>query len=618
MFLDTFRRHRRSGWTPLKSAFVFLIALYMVSGHAFAGQLTLAWDAVANATGYKVHYGQTSRSVPGSTYSSMIDAANQLTQTVPALTDGVQYYFAVTAYGPNGATSDYSNEVTKVLATAAPVASFTANPTSGAAPLTVTLTDTSGSVSRSWDLGDGTTATTPTVAKTYSTLGTYTVTLTVYGSGSTTASQSIHVSAAAPVANFSATPITGPAPLAVNFTDSSSGATSWSWKFGDGGTSTAQNPSYSYTKAGTYAVTLDVTGPGGSHQATKTAYITVSSAAPGGSGDVGGTPANTAGLVAAYGFEEASGTQVVDASGNANHGTISGASRVSTNRFGKALKFNGSSNWITVNDSASLDLTTGMTLEAWVYPTVSLSNWATVLMKEQPGFATYWLYANDDTNRPANIVNVGGTFRQLSAGPRLPAKTWTHLAATYDGVTQQLYVNGTLAGSRPQAGAIAVSGGKLRIGGNSVWGEYFTGQIDEVRIYNRALTQAEVQADSKLAVVGLVVSTKPDRSGSVPLNGIPVSGNVYISYKLISPTAASNPVKQVKFWLDDPQPLNPTGAPRITEATGPFDFAGTLSDGTAGAFATTGLSKGLHRITAQVTLSDGTVLPFVIGMFTIP
>ena len=142
MFLDTFRRHRRSGWTPL-NAFVFLIALFMVSGHSFAGQVTLAWDAVANATGYKVHYGQTSRSVPGSTYSSMIDAANQLTHTVPALTDGVQYYFAVTAYGPNGATSDYSNEVTKVVATAAPVASFTANPTSGVAPLTVTLTDTS-------------------------------------------------------------------------------------------------------------------------------------------------------------------------------------------------------------------------------------------------------------------------------------------------------------------------------------------------------------------------------------------------------------------------------------------------------------------------------------------
>ena len=156
-------------------------------------------------------------------------------------------------------------------------------------------------------------------------------------------------------------------------------------------------------------------------------------------------------------------------------------------------------------------------------------------------------------------------------------------------------MNGVLAGSRPQAGTVRISDGKLRIGGNSVWGEHFTGQIDEVRIYNRALTQAEISADSKLAVVGLLVSTKPDRSGTVPLNGLSLSGNIYITYKLISPTAASNPVKQVKFWLDDPVPTNPTGAPRITEAASPFDFAGTLADGTAAALNTAGLNKGPIR-----------------------
>ena len=613
MLAITSRRHHTSRCSPTYVLFV-LVAFLMVSGQTLAGQVTLAWDAVANATGYKLHYGQASGS-----YASTTDAGNQLTYTVPSLTDGARYYFAVTAYGPTGTTeSSYSNEVSTAVAGATPIASFSASPTSGAAPLAVTFTDTStGSVtSRSWNLGDGTTATTATVGKTYSTPGTYSVSLTVTGTGgSTTATQSINVSAAAPVANFSATPVTGVAPLAVNFSDSSSGAvTSWSWQFGDGSTSTAQSPSYSYAKAGTYAVTLNVTGPGGSSQAIKTGYITVGSAPGGGTGV---TPVPPTGLVAAYGFEEASGTHVIDASGNANHGTISGASRISTTHFGSALKFNGTSNWVTVNDSASIDLTIGMTVEAWVYPTKSLGNWATVLMKEQPGFATYWLYANDDTNRPANVINVGGTFRQLSAGPRLSANAWTHLASTYDGSTQKLYVNGQLAGNRPQTGTIAVSNGKLRIGGNSIWGEYFTGQIDEVRIYNRALTQSEILADSRRAVVGLVVSTKPDRSGSMPLNGLAVSGNIYNSYKLISPTATSNPVKQVKFWLDDPTPTNPTGAPRITELTTPFDFAGTLSDGTAAAFNTTGVAKGVHTVTAQVMLNDGTVLPFVTGTLAI-
>jgi PKD repeat protein len=480
----------------------------------------------------------------------------------------------------------------------------------------VTFTDTStGSVtSRSWTLGDGTTATTPTVAKTYSTPGTYPVSLTVTGSGgSTTASQSINVTAGAPVANFSATPLTGVAPLAVNFSDSSSGTiTSWSWQFGDGGTSGAQNPSYSYTKPGTYAVTLNVTGPDGSNQATKTGYITVTSAP----GEPGGTPANTVGLVAAYGFEEATGSQVIDVSGNANHGAISGATRLKTNHFGKALKFNGTSNWITVNDSASLDLTNGMTVEAWVYPTARMSGWRSVILKEASGFGTYHFYANSNLGQPSTVISVGGAEKELSSGQTLPINSWTHLAATYNGSRQDLYVNGTLVGSRPQSGAIDVSDGKLRIGGNAVWGEYFTGYIDEVRIYNRALAQAEIQADSKLAVVGLVVSTKPDRSGSVPLNGLPVSGNIYISYKLIGPTSSSNPVKQVKFWLDDPQPRNPSGAPRLIEQTSPFDFAGTLADGTAAAFDTAVLSKGLHTVTAQVTLNDGTVLPYITGGFT--
>ena len=67
----------------------------------------------------------------------------------------------------------------------------------------------------------------------------------------------------APVANFSGSPTSGTEPLTVNFTDLSTGSiTSWAWTFGDGGTSTAQNPSHTYTSAGTYTVALTVTGPG--------------------------------------------------------------------------------------------------------------------------------------------------------------------------------------------------------------------------------------------------------------------------------------------------------------------------------------------------------------------
>ncbi len=84
---------------------------------------------------------------------------------------------------------------------------------------------------------------------------------------------------AAPVASFVGSPTSGNAPLLVGFTDLSTGSiTSWAWTFGDGGTSSAQSPSHTYTSAGTYSVSLTVTGPGGNDTLTRTSYVTVGTA----------------------------------------------------------------------------------------------------------------------------------------------------------------------------------------------------------------------------------------------------------------------------------------------------------------------------------------------------
>ncbi|GEM_PF-789751 len=162
----------------------------------------------------------------------------------------------------------------------APSADFTADPTSGCAPLTVNFTDASSGeiTSWSWDFGDGSTSGAQNPSHQYTTAGTYTVALTVTGpGGSDTKTKTDYITVYAPItADFSGTPTSGDAPLTVNFTDASSGdVTTWSWDFGDGGTSSTQNPSHQYTTAGTYTVSMTASNSCDSDTKTKTDYITV-------------------------------------------------------------------------------------------------------------------------------------------------------------------------------------------------------------------------------------------------------------------------------------------------------------------------------------------------------
>ena len=151
---------------------------------------------------------------------------------------------------------------------------------------------------------------------------------------------------------------------------------------------------------------------------------------------------------------------------------------------------------MTVNDSSSLDLTNAVTLEAWVYPSVN-TGWRTIMMKELD--AIYYLYASSATNRPGVGVNIGG-YQEIFGTSTLPLNTWSHVAGTYNGATLRVYVNGVQVASKAQSGTLLRTTSPLRIGANTQWGEYFGGRIDEVRIYNRALTQAEIQADMNTPV----------------------------------------------------------------------------------------------------------------------
>jgi PKD repeat protein len=161
-----------------------------------------------------------------------------------------------------------------------PVAEFSADATVGCVPFTVNFTDLSTGEITSWlwNFGDGDTSSVQNPAHTYLTTGTYTVSLTVSGpAGSDTETKIDYISVYdVPVADFSANQTNGCAPLTVEFTDLSTGdPDTWSWTFGDGGTSGDQNPTYTYENAGTYSVTLTTSNLCGSDGETKIDYIQV-------------------------------------------------------------------------------------------------------------------------------------------------------------------------------------------------------------------------------------------------------------------------------------------------------------------------------------------------------
>jgi len=180
-----------------------------------------------------------------------------------------------------------------------PIADFSSNVTNGNAPLSVQFTDASSNATAwNWDFGDGNNSTEQNPMHIYSTAGNYNVNLTVgnnyssrYGIDSKLSTISVFESVPVlPVADFSSSVTSGNAPLSVQFTDLSNNATAWNWDFGDGSSSTEQNPMHIYPTAGNYNVNLTVSNGNGTD--SKLSAITVLKPVPPAEEDVSSNATN--------------------------------------------------------------------------------------------------------------------------------------------------------------------------------------------------------------------------------------------------------------------------------------------------------------------------------------
>ena len=229
---------------------------------------------------------------------------------------------------------------------------------------------------------------------------------------------------------------------------------------------------------------------------------------------MGGHPAvagaRSGSMVGYWKMDEGNGTAAKDSSGNGNNGTLTNmATAPSTGtsgwsnfgKFNKALNFDGSNDTVIIQNNTSLNMSSGMSFSTWVYPTTipGSSSYAFIGKKSDGSAHQYALYVSDSAcsgvTRFAFSIWIGTVNKALCAtNTTLVANTWYHVVGAYDGTTIKIYINGKLDNSIAQTGTIDTGTGTFKIGTN-ISDLYWSGRIDEVKIYGSALTADEVKTD---------------------------------------------------------------------------------------------------------------------------
>jgi chitodextrinase len=285
---------------------------------------------------------------------------------------------------------------------------------------------------------------------------------------------------------------------------------------------------------------------------------------------------STAGLRVAYGFDEGSGALTADSSGNNQTGTITGGTWA-TGRYGGAVSLDGTTGQVGFPPLGTF-YKTAFTYEAWVYKRGSKGDVAVVgsWASTQGGGAMIWVDHADGRYR----LTLGGNFANYLDSGRSPAVgRWQHVAATYDGATARFYVDGIQVASKAFAGNVGNSSA-WRIGAYDLSPTGFLdGSVDDVRIYDRALSGDEILA-------GMATRIQPDTTPPTVSSSTPADGATEMSVGDSLTVTFSEPMKAATiadsaFELRDDAnnliPIAATYSPSLNRVTlsllAPLEFA---------------------------------------------
>lgn len=191
----------------------------------------------------------------------------------------------------------------------------------------------------------------------------------------------------------------------------------------------------------------------------------------------------------------------LDATGNVGGATLQNGAGYQVGKVGQGFTFDGVDDQITVPHNANQNGGTNLTIDAWVNAPGS-SGSRTILQKRSSanlGGYTLEYFGNQSLQF---CVQISGTYQCLAGANIITNGVWSHVAATYDGAAMRVYINGTQILIQAQTGAIDAVSNPIVIGRNVVNNIAFQGSLDEIGVYNRALSAAEIQSISNAGLAG--------------------------------------------------------------------------------------------------------------------